>query len=120
VGAVAGVSRWSFRAGRSALARLICIVHWLPAAHSDNSLPGIAARDQHRSARALTGLTQVVPVRVAQCRRGTSILANIRNDTMDMLATKAASLASAKVVKNAKGNIVPSSQMAHIAYGCGE
>lgn len=39
---------------------------------------------------------------------------------MDMLATKAASLASAKVVKNAKGNIVPSSQMAHIAYGCGE
>jgi ubiquitin carboxyl-terminal hydrolase 22/27/51 len=37
---------------------------------------------------------------------------------MDMLATKAASLASAKVVKNAKGNIVPSSQMAHIAYGC--
>jgi ubiquitin carboxyl-terminal hydrolase 22/27/51 len=39
---------------------------------------------------------------------------------MDMLATKTASLASAKVVKNAKGNIVPSSQMAHIAYGCGE
>jgi ubiquitin carboxyl-terminal hydrolase 22/27/51 len=35
------------------------------------------------------------------------------------LAPKAASLASPKVVKNAKGNIVPSSQMAHIAYGCG-
>lgn len=33
--------------------------------------------------------------------------------------SKAASLASAKVVKNAKGNIVPSSQMAHIVYGCG-
>jgi ubiquitin carboxyl-terminal hydrolase 22/27/51 len=35
------------------------------------------------------------------------------------VATKAASLASPKVVKNAKGNIVPSSQMAHIVYGCG-
>jgi ubiquitin carboxyl-terminal hydrolase 22/27/51 len=35
------------------------------------------------------------------------------------VAPKAASLASPKVVKNAKGNIVPSSQMAHIAYGCG-
>jgi ubiquitin carboxyl-terminal hydrolase 22/27/51 len=35
------------------------------------------------------------------------------------VASKAASLASPKVVKNAKGNIVPSSQMAHIAYGCG-
>ncbi|KAL6709589.1 hypothetical protein ACN47E_001524 [Coniothyrium glycines] len=34
------------------------------------------------------------------------------------VASKAASLASPKVVKNAKGNIVPSSQMAHIAYGC--
>ncbi|KAH6328179.1 ubiquitin carboxyl-terminal hydrolase [Parastagonospora nodorum] len=34
------------------------------------------------------------------------------------VAPKAASLASPKVVKNAKGNIVPSSQMAHIAYGC--
>ena len=33
--------------------------------------------------------------------------------------SKAASLASAKVIKNAKGNIVPSSQMAHIVYGCG-
>lgn len=40
---------------------------------------------------------------------------------MDAAAgSKAASLASAKVVKNAKGNIVPSSQMAHIVYGCGE
>ena len=39
---------------------------------------------------------------------------------MDAAAgSKAASLASAKVVKNAKGNIVPSSQMAHIVYGCG-
>jgi ubiquitin carboxyl-terminal hydrolase 22/27/51 len=28
-------------------------------------------------------------------------------------------VASPKIVKNAKGNIVPSSQMAHIAYGCG-
>jgi hypothetical protein len=125
VGAVAGVSRWSFRAG--------CFALVVPrrrgssgsfigfqAAHPDDSLPRIAARDHHRSARALTGLTQVLLVPVAQCRRGTSILANIRNDTMDMLATKAASLASAKVVKNAKGNIVPSSQMAHIAYGCGE
>ncbi|KAF2623363.1 ubiquitin carboxyl-terminal hydrolase-like protein 22 [Macroventuria anomochaeta] len=38
---------------------------------------------------------------------------------MDAAAgSKAASLASAKVVKNAKGNIVPSSQMAHIVYGC--
>ncbi|KAH8727111.1 ubiquitin carboxyl-terminal hydrolase-like protein 22 [Phaeosphaeriaceae sp. PMI808] len=39
---------------------------------------------------------------------------------MDTIAvgSKAASLASPKVVKNAKGNIVPSSQMAHIAYGC--
>ncbi|KAF1920509.1 ubiquitin carboxyl-terminal hydrolase-like protein 22 [Ampelomyces quisqualis] len=39
---------------------------------------------------------------------------------MDSIAVvpKAASLASPKVVKNAKGNIVPSSQMAHIAYGC--
>jgi ubiquitin carboxyl-terminal hydrolase 22/27/51 len=35
------------------------------------------------------------------------------------IAAKATSLASPKVVKNAKGNIVPSSQMAHIAYGCG-
>lgn len=35
------------------------------------------------------------------------------------VAPKAAPLASPKVVKNAKGNIVPSSQMAHIAYGCG-
>ncbi|CAO2656075.1 Nn.00g048780.m01.CDS01 [Neocucurbitaria sp. VM-36] len=34
------------------------------------------------------------------------------------VAPKGASLASPKVVKNAKGNIVPSSQMAHIAYGC--
>ncbi|KAI8939638.1 hypothetical protein NX059_003396 [Plenodomus lindquistii] len=34
------------------------------------------------------------------------------------VASKAASLASPKIVKNAKGNIVPSSQMAHIAYGC--
>ncbi|KAH7095029.1 hypothetical protein FB567DRAFT_511594 [Paraphoma chrysanthemicola] len=34
------------------------------------------------------------------------------------VAPKAVSLASPKVVKNAKGNIVPSSQMAHIAYGC--
>ena len=34
-------------------------------------------------------------------------------------APKGASLASPKIVKNAKGNIVPSSQMAHIAYGCG-
>lgn len=40
---------------------------------------------------------------------------------MDAVAgSKAAALASAKVVKNAKGNIVPSSQMAHIVYGCGE
>lgn len=35
-------------------------------------------------------------------------------------APKGASLASPKIVKNAKGNIVPSSQMAHIAYGCGK
>lgn len=32
--------------------------------------------------------------------------------------SKGTNLASPKVVKNAKGNIVPSSQMAHIAYGC--
>jgi hypothetical protein len=38
---------------------------------------------------------------------------------MDAIAPKATSLASPKVVKNAKGNIIPSSQMAHIAYGCG-
>ncbi|PSN62895.1 ubiquitin carboxyl-terminal hydrolase-like protein 22 [Corynespora cassiicola Philippines] len=39
---------------------------------------------------------------------------------MDTLtaAAKAAPLASPKVVKNSKGAIVPSSQMAHIAYGC--
>ena len=36
------------------------------------------------------------------------------------VAPKAAALASPKIVKNAKGNIVPSSQMAHIAYGCGK
>ena len=36
------------------------------------------------------------------------------------VAPKGTSLASPKVVKNAKGNIVPSSQMAHIAYGCGK
>ncbi|KAH8644238.1 hypothetical protein IG631_01702 [Alternaria alternata] len=36
------------------------------------------------------------------------------------VAPKASALASPKIVKNAKGNIVPSSQMAHIAYGCGE
>ncbi|PVH97694.1 cysteine proteinase [Periconia macrospinosa] len=34
------------------------------------------------------------------------------------VAPKGASLASPKVVKNSKGAIVPSSQMAHIAYGC--
>ncbi|KAG9192141.1 ubiquitin carboxyl-terminal hydrolase 22/27/51 [Alternaria panax] len=34
------------------------------------------------------------------------------------VAPKASALASPKIVKNAKGNIVPSSQMAHIAYGC--
>ncbi|KAH7378719.1 ubiquitin carboxyl-terminal hydrolase 2 [Pyrenochaeta sp. MPI-SDFR-AT-0127] len=34
------------------------------------------------------------------------------------VAPKGTSLASPKIVKNAKGNIVPSSQMAHIAYGC--
>ncbi|KAJ4365559.1 hypothetical protein N0V83_008179 [Neocucurbitaria cava] len=34
------------------------------------------------------------------------------------VAPKGASLASPKIIKNAKGNIVPSSQMAHIAYGC--
>ncbi|KAI4664850.1 uncharacterized protein J4E79_003148 [Alternaria viburni] len=38
-------------------------------------------------------------------------------DTM-AVAPKASALASPKIVKNAKGNIVPSSQMAHIAYGC--
>lgn len=38
---------------------------------------------------------------------------------MDAASSKAAALASAKVVKNAKGNIVPSSQKAHIVYGCG-
>jgi ubiquitin carboxyl-terminal hydrolase 22/27/51 len=36
------------------------------------------------------------------------------------VAPKGAPLASPKVVKNAKGALVPSSQMAHIAYGCGE
>ena len=36
---------------------------------------------------------------------------------MDML--KSASLASPKVVKNSKGNIVPSSQMTRVEYGCG-
>lgn len=36
------------------------------------------------------------------------------------VAPKASALASPKIVKNAKGNIVPSSQMAHIAYGCGK
>ncbi|KAF2685581.1 ubiquitin carboxyl-terminal hydrolase-like protein 22 [Lentithecium fluviatile CBS 122367] len=35
-----------------------------------------------------------------------------------VVAPKAAPLASPKVVKNAKGALVPSSQMAHIAYGC--
>jgi hypothetical protein len=40
---------------------------------------------------------------------------------MDAIAaSKTSALASPKIVKNAKGNIVPSSQMAHIAYGCGE
>ena len=34
--------------------------------------------------------------------------------------SKAAPLASPKVVKNSKGALVPSSQMAHIAYGCGK
>ncbi|KAF1956523.1 ubiquitin carboxyl-terminal hydrolase 2 [Byssothecium circinans] len=34
------------------------------------------------------------------------------------VAPKGASLASPKVIKNSKGAIVPSSQMAHIAYGC--
>jgi ubiquitin carboxyl-terminal hydrolase 22/27/51 len=38
---------------------------------------------------------------------------------MDTASSKAAALASAKVIKNAKGNIVPSSQKAHIVYGCG-
>ncbi|KAG9202132.1 hypothetical protein G6514_004566 [Epicoccum nigrum] len=37
---------------------------------------------------------------------------------MDAASSKVAALASAKVVKNAKGNIVPSSQKAHIVYGC--
>ncbi|KAF2641347.1 ubiquitin carboxyl-terminal hydrolase-like protein 22 [Massarina eburnea CBS 473.64] len=39
---------------------------------------------------------------------------------MDTIAatSKGASLASPKIVKNSKGAIVPSSQMAHIAYGC--
>jgi ubiquitin carboxyl-terminal hydrolase 22/27/51 len=35
------------------------------------------------------------------------------------VAPKTSALASPKIVKNAKGNIVPSSQMPHIAYGCG-
>lgn len=37
---------------------------------------------------------------------------------MDAIAKQSA-LASPKLVKNAKGAVVPSSQMAHIAYGCG-
>ena len=38
---------------------------------------------------------------------------------MDGTAGSKAALAAAKVIKNAKGNIVPSSQKAHIVYGCG-
>lgn len=38
---------------------------------------------------------------------------------MDTTA-KPPTLASPKLVKNAKGAVVPSSQMAHIAYGCGK
>ncbi|EFQ87101.1 hypothetical protein CFE70_005511 [Pyrenophora teres f. teres 0-1] len=34
------------------------------------------------------------------------------------VAPKASALASPKIVKNAKGNIIQSSQMAHIEYGC--
>jgi hypothetical protein len=37
---------------------------------------------------------------------------------MDSTA-KPPALASPKLIKNAKGAVVPSSQMAHIAYGCG-
>jgi ubiquitin carboxyl-terminal hydrolase 22/27/51 len=37
-----------------------------------------------------------------------------------VVASKAAPLASPKVVKNSKGAIVPSSQMAHVEYGCGK
>ena len=43
----------------------------------------------------------------------------LHTSNMDAASSKAAALASAKVVKNAKGNIVPSSQKAHIVYGCG-
>ena len=37
---------------------------------------------------------------------------------MDAIS-KGSALASPKLIKNAKGAVVPSSQMAHIAYGCG-
>lgn len=42
------------------------------------------------------------------------------SSTRTMDASSKAALAAAKVIKNAKGNIVPSSQKAHIVYGCGE
>jgi ubiquitin carboxyl-terminal hydrolase 22/27/51 len=40
-------------------------------------------------------------------------------DTIVVAPPKAGPLASPKVVKNSKGAIVPSSQMAHVGYGCG-